>query len=101
VPSVSPQHTTDHPEANATNTLADTLTFSESVHICLSYVWAGIRDASNWHASIKMIGRSRTLRVQTIKCFLLNGLIFLGSLYAFDLILKPSLAFFRWNGGKR
>jgi heme/copper-type cytochrome/quinol oxidase subunit 2 len=39
-------------------------------------------------------GRSKTLQVQTAKCFLLNGLIFLGSIYLFEYLLRPSLSFF-------
>ncbi|RKP27300.1 etoposide-induced protein 2.4-domain-containing protein [Syncephalis pseudoplumigaleata] len=37
---------------------------------------------------------SKTLQVQTAKCFLLNGLIFLGSIYLFEYLLRPSLSFF-------
>ncbi|RKP07618.1 etoposide-induced protein 2.4-domain-containing protein, partial [Thamnocephalis sphaerospora] len=70
------------------------LPLGESLRICLLHAWAGVRDASNWHDSIAAIYSSKTLQVQTAKCFLLNGLIFLGSLYMFDLILRPSLAFF-------
>ncbi|KAI8051193.1 etoposide-induced protein 2.4-domain-containing protein [Syncephalis plumigaleata] len=70
------------------------LSFLDSLSLNGYYAWCGIRDASQWSRSFAIISRSKTLQMQAAKCFLLNGLIFLGSIYLFEYLLRPSLSFF-------
>ncbi|KAI9593392.1 etoposide-induced protein 2.4-domain-containing protein [Syncephalis fuscata] len=84
------QQSSTQPETHPTLPLS----FTESLSLNAYYAWCGVRDASNWSRSFVIIGGSKTLQVQTAKCFLLNGLIFLGSIYLFEHLLRPSLSFF-------
>eukprot|EP00736_Rhodelphis_marinus_P007702 Rmarinus@m.17642 len=62
---------------------------SRSCEIFTQAWWAGVKDALNiWRTLIFFI-KSPRLRTHTFQCFLLNGIIFLGSLFLIEHILKP------------
>ncbi|XP_017971993.1 PREDICTED: protein EI24 homolog [Theobroma cacao] len=59
-----------------------------------SLLWAdGFREACCLHRVIVLCRRSRQLLIRTGQCFLLNGFIFLGSLFVLNSVVIPIL---RW-----
>eukprot|EP00128_Syssomonas_multiformis_P011083 Colp12_sorted_trinity150504_noHs@10682 len=51
----------------------------------------GCKDALAWPPALIVLYRSQSIKAATVKCVVLNGVIFLGSLYFFNNILKPIL----------
>jgi len=59
-------------------------------------VWlAGVRDALTLHECVFFLARSETIRFRTLQCFMLNGVIFLGSIILFNWVIDPALAMLR------
>ncbi|XP_021901591.1 protein EI24 homolog isoform X2 [Carica papaya] len=57
-----------------------------------SFLWLeGFREACCLHRVVLLCLRSRTLLMRTAQCFLLNGLIFLGSLFVLNSVVIPTL----------
>lgn len=57
-----------------------------------AYLWfAGFRDACCLHRAYFFCRRSRKVFVKTGQCFLLNGFIFLGSIFFFQKVVVPIL----------
>ncbi|CAN6440048.1 unnamed protein product [Victoria cruziana] len=57
-----------------------------------SLLWiSGFREACSMHRAFFFCTRSRKLAVRTGQCFLLNGLIFLGSILLLSSIIRPIL----------
>lgn len=54
----------------------------------------GIQDAVSLHRTLLFYIHSKTIRVCTIKCAILNGLIFLGSIFFFDKAVIPIIHWF-------
>ncbi|CAJ0877269.1 6020_t:CDS:2 [Entrophospora sp. SA101] len=54
------------------------LEFQENVKLCMEYFWRGVCDAFTWPTSLITIYGSSTLRNRTLKCLILNGVIFIG-----------------------
>ncbi|XP_068659923.1 protein EI24 homolog [Aristolochia californica] len=52
---------------------------------------AGFREACCLHRVVFFCRRSRMLSIRTGQCFLLNGLIFLGSMYILNFVVMPTL----------
>ncbi|KAJ3191789.1 Etoposide induced 2.4 mRNA [Irineochytrium annulatum] len=69
-----------------------TASLAESAVLTLDSAWNGLRDAFAWPAALIVIYGSKTIQTATLKCFLLNGLIFLGSILLFDHLLSPLAA---------
>ncbi|TPX64294.1 hypothetical protein SpCBS45565_g05990 [Spizellomyces sp. 'palustris'] len=66
---------------------ADSLKDSVALHC--RFTLQGAKDAFAWPASLISIYGSKTIQINTFKCFLLNGLIFLGSIFLFDYAILP------------
>eukprot|EP01137_Pigoraptor_chileana_P006425 Opistho-2@50809 len=62
---------------------------------------AGCLDALAWPSSFAVIYGSKRIRTNAVKCVVLNGLIFLGSLYFFNNAIKPLLLFILSITGSR
>ncbi|KAI9016989.1 etoposide-induced protein 2.4-domain-containing protein [Gaertneriomyces semiglobifer] len=60
-----------------------------SILVVLSAVFQGIKDASQWPTAFLTLYGSKTIRTQVLKCLLLNGVLFLGSMFLFDHLLFP------------
>ncbi|KAI0507852.1 hypothetical protein KFK09_013980 [Dendrobium nobile] len=52
---------------------------------------AGFREACSLHRVFILCFSSKALAIRTGQCFLLNGLIFLGSLFMFNSVVMPTL----------
>ena len=59
----------------------------------LNVLRRGVVDAIKVHKCIPPLVRSSMVRMRTMQCFVLNGVIFLGSLIVFTFILKPIFMF--------
>ncbi|EXX63360.1 EI24-domain-containing protein [Rhizophagus irregularis] len=70
------------------------LGIKETTKLCVQYFWCGFKDAFAWPSSLITIYGSETIRNRTRNCFILNGLIFLGSIFFFNHITIPTLHFF-------
>lgn len=68
--------------------------FTETLKLCLEYFWCGFKDAFAWPSGLITIYGSQTIKNRTLKCFVLNGVIFLGSIFFFNHITLPTLHFF-------
>ncbi|KAJ7571683.1 hypothetical protein O6H91_01G172500 [Diphasiastrum complanatum] len=53
--------------------------------------WAGFKDACSLQRAFLFCRRSRIVWIKTGQCFLLNGLIFLGSVLALQKVVVPTL----------
>lgn len=59
-------------------------------------IWcAGVQDALAVHRCVYFLARSKAIRVRALQCFLLNGVIFLGSIVLFNWALEPALCVLR------
>lgn len=59
-------------------------------------VWiSGVRDALTLHQCVFFLARSRVIRLRTLQCFMLNGVIFLGSILFFNCAIDPALGVLR------
>eukprot|EP00933_Yihiella_yeosuensis_P041240 TRINITY_DN35654_c1_g1_i1.p1 TRINITY_DN35654_c1_g1~~TRINITY_DN35654_c1_g1_i1.p1 ORF type:complete len:322 (+),score=38.80 TRINITY_DN35654_c1_g1_i1:48-968(+) len=59
-------------------------------------VWlSGVKDALMLHRCVYFLARSETIRFRTLQCFLLNGVIFLGSIILFNWAIDPALQMMR------
>jgi len=57
-------------------------------------VWfSGVRDALMLHQCIFFLAKSEVIRFRTLQCFMLNGVIFLGSILLFNFAIDPALGF--------
>ncbi|KAG9291658.1 hypothetical protein G9A89_022077 [Geosiphon pyriformis] len=72
------------------------LDLKETANLCGWHFWCGVKDALAWPSSLIIIYGSTTIRNRALKCFILNGVIFLGSIFFFNHITLPILhALFR------
>ncbi|XP_031482973.1 protein EI24 homolog isoform X2 [Nymphaea colorata] len=56
------------------------------------FLWlSGFREACSLHRAFFFCKRSRKLAIRTGQCFILNGLIFLGSILLLNSVIKPIL----------
>ncbi|TPX58496.1 hypothetical protein PhCBS80983_g03074 [Powellomyces hirtus] len=76
----------DGPAKQATGSPA---TLSEALAFHGRCGYQGVKDAFALPAALIAIYGSKTIQVNTFKCFLLNGLIFLGSIFVFDYAILP------------
>lgn len=53
----------------------------------------GLVDALSFHRCLVLLVRSSKLRVRVVQCLLLNGIIFLGSIFLFARMISPLLMF--------
>lgn len=59
-------------------------------------VWlGGVKDALMLHECIFFLAQSETIRFRTLQCFMLNGVIFLGSILLFNFAIEPALGILR------
>jgi len=59
-------------------------------------VWlSGVKDALMLHKCIYFLAHSETIRFRTLQCFILNGVIFLGSILLFNFAVEPALNFLK------
>ncbi|CAG8799488.1 18024_t:CDS:2, partial [Dentiscutata erythropus] len=65
-----------------------------TLKLCLEYFWCGFKDAFAWPSGLITIYGSQTIKNHTLKCFVLNGVIFLGSIFFFNHVTLPTLHFF-------
>jgi etoposide-induced 2.4 mRNA len=49
----------------------------------------GVKDSVSVHQFLLLFFTSRQVRNRTIQCFLLNGLLFLGSIFAMNNLISP------------
>lgn len=64
--------------------------FSMSVYLVWNYIFAGIKDSLKaWPHSITILYTSPKILKVFFKCLLLNGLIFLGSIWLFEKAIEP------------
>lgn len=60
-------------------------------------VWlSGVRDALALHECVYFLVGSEHIRLRTLQCFMLNGVIFLGSILLFNWAVEPALGFLRY-----
>lgn len=65
-------------------------------------VWlCGLRDGVSVHRTLFFFAKSKRITVRTAQCFVLNGMIFLGSLAATHVLIRPLLTRFRALVGYR
>ncbi|CAG8655087.1 878_t:CDS:2, partial [Acaulospora morrowiae] len=69
------------------------LNFIETLKLCFSFFCCGLRDSFAWPSSLIIIYGSNTIRNRTLKCFTLNGVLFLGSIFFFNRITLPIIHF--------
>eukprot|EP00898_Chlorokybus_atmophyticus_P002878 jgi/Chlat1/3591/Chrsp234S03580 len=69
------------------------LSVAASVRLAACLFWAGFKEACSIHRAVVYFARSRVILVKTAQCFLLNGLIFLGSMVLLNSVVTP---FVRW-----
>eukprot|EP00123_Amoebidium_parasiticum_P012878 comp21629_c0_seq1/m.30367 comp21629_c0_seq1/g.30367 ORF comp21629_c0_seq1/g.30367 comp21629_c0_seq1/m.30367 type:complete len:305 (-) comp21629_c0_seq1:304-1218(-) len=53
----------------------------------------GLRDALSWHAPMRLLWTNEAARHTVFKCFVLNGIIFIGFLAFFNTFLKSFLVY--------
>ncbi|RKP38992.1 etoposide-induced protein 2.4-domain-containing protein, partial [Dimargaris cristalligena] len=53
----------------------------------LWFVWAGVKDASAWPTSLIVVYGSKTIQQRVLKCVFLNGILFLGSILFYQVVL--------------
>eukprot|EP00931_Biecheleriopsis_adriatica_P003912 TRINITY_DN105660_c0_g1_i1.p1 TRINITY_DN105660_c0_g1~~TRINITY_DN105660_c0_g1_i1.p1 ORF type:complete len:334 (-),score=64.69 TRINITY_DN105660_c0_g1_i1:52-1026(-) len=59
-------------------------------------VWiAGVKDALMLHQCVFFLARSEKIRYRTLQCFMLNGVIFLGSIVFFNFAIEPARSIMR------
>lgn len=59
-------------------------------------VWlSGVSDAVTLHQCVFFLARSEVIRFRTLQCFMLNGVIFLGSILLFNWVVEPVLSMMR------
>jgi len=59
-------------------------------------VWiSGVRDALTVYQFVFFLARSEVIRFRTLQCFMLNGVIFLGSIFLFNWAINPLLGLLR------
>jgi len=59
-------------------------------------VWlSGVRDAVTMHQCVFFLARSEVIRLRSLQCFMLNGVIFLGSILLFNWAVDPVLSVMR------
>ncbi|CAG8461328.1 650_t:CDS:2 [Paraglomus occultum] len=75
------------------------LGLQDTLKLCVKYFWYGVKDAFAWPSSLIIIYMSSTIRNRALKCFTLNGIIFLGSIALFNNFTLPILHFFLGNEG--
>jgi len=62
----------------------------------IGFVWmSGVKDALMLHQCVFFLARSQTIRYRTLQCFMLNGVIFLGSILLFNFAVGPALNILR------
>ena len=59
--------------------------------LCLQSLASGVREALALRRPFDAVRGSRTIRLCMLKCLLLNGLLFLGSIALFEFALKPAV----------
>ncbi|KAH6576528.1 hypothetical protein BASA50_008618 [Batrachochytrium salamandrivorans] len=64
-------------------------TLSELLLLNSSYAWAGVQDSFAWPIALFVVYGSTTLATKMMQCLFLNGLLFLGSVLAFDYVVSP------------
>lgn len=64
---------------------------SEPVHNSFVCFYSGIIDALSFHNCILFLFTSKSIRIRALQCFLLNGVIFLGSLFLAEYVLIPMI----------
>ncbi|CAG8441636.1 16407_t:CDS:2 [Acaulospora morrowiae] len=69
------------------------LNFTETLKLCFGFFWCGLRDSFALPTSLIIIYGSNTIRNRTLKCFTLNGVLFLGSIFFFNRITLPIIHF--------
>ncbi|KAI8912881.1 etoposide-induced protein 2.4-domain-containing protein [Entophlyctis helioformis] len=62
---------------------------AQSATLAASYLVAGLKDSFAWPISLFVVYGSTTLKTRLLQCIFLNGVIFLGSILAFDHIVSP------------
>jgi len=55
--------------------------------------WEGCKDAIRIHRSLLFFLTSKTIRARGFQCFVLNGLVFLGSIFVMEHVLSPLFSF--------
>jgi len=59
-------------------------------------IWCGgVKDALMLHQCVFFLARSEVVRKRTLQCFILNGGIFLGSIFLFNFAIAPALGVMR------
>ena len=53
----------------------------------------GLLDSVAFHRSLVLVVRSEKIRVRLVQCLILNGVVFLGSIYIFSHVLTPLLRY--------
>ncbi|KAJ3340613.1 hypothetical protein HDU93_006728 [Gonapodya sp. JEL0774] len=54
-----------------------------------AWTWAGFMDASRWLTAFSKVRRSPKIQAAFFKCVVLNGVVFLGSLVVFEVVVLP------------
>ncbi|KAJ3156828.1 Etoposide induced 2.4 mRNA [Geranomyces michiganensis] len=65
------------------------LTFAQAAKLHCAFGYQGLKDASAWPSALIAIYGSKTIQTNAFKCLLLNGLLFLGSIFLFDYAVLP------------
>lgn len=71
------------------------LSLGEKVQDAFGVWLCGVRDAIAIHQCIFFMARSKVIRFRTLQCFMLNGVIFLGSIIFFHWAIEPALGILR------
>jgi hypothetical protein len=67
--------------------------FIDDLKLGLYSYYCGVCGALTFRRAFEAVWNSSTIRKLMFKCFLLNGLLFLGSILLFEYALKPILLF--------
>lgn len=65
-----------------------------SARLCAVSVLSGVQEAVSLKRCFVAVRGSRTIRTCVLKCLLLNGCLFLGSIVIFEHMLKPLLTMY-------
>eukprot|EP00927_Polykrikos_kofoidii_P060825 TRINITY_DN55733_c0_g1_i1.p1 TRINITY_DN55733_c0_g1~~TRINITY_DN55733_c0_g1_i1.p1 ORF type:complete len:332 (+),score=38.19 TRINITY_DN55733_c0_g1_i1:166-1161(+) len=68
---------------------------ADRLHESVSVWFAGAQDALTLHECVFYLARSEVIRYRTLQCFMLNGVIFLGSIVLFNWAVDPALSMLR------
>ncbi|KAJ1990379.1 hypothetical protein H4R33_001741 [Dimargaris cristalligena] len=76
-----------HPASSTSPPQSYARSLADYIRQQLWFVWAGVKDASAWPTSLIVVYGSKTIQQRVLKCVFLNGILFLGSILFYQVVL--------------